>query len=578
MKPTVVVIGGGATGTGTARDLAMRGFDVTLVERGNLTYGTTGRTHGHLHSGGRYAVSDQESAIDCIEENRILQSIAAHCVEETGGLFVQLAGDSDDYFEEKLQGCAECGIPTEVITGVEARRQEPYLTEEVERAIRVPDHAIDPFRLCVANVADAIDHGATVETHAEVVDVLTEDGDVTGIRFERQAPNHRGEGAEGDIETIHADHVVSATGAWAGQLAAMAGVDLEMSLSKGAMVVTNVRQLDTVINRCLPKGEGDTIIPHETTVLLGANDDPVDDPDDYPEEQWEVDMMIDLAAEMVPVVAEARMIRAYWGVRPLYDPNPEASTDTGDVTRDFFLLDHRDRDGIDGFTSVVGGKLTTYRAMAESVADHLCDRFGVDASCRTHEEPLPGSRDPAILDDYMNRFGLRSPVAKRSVQRLGDRAPAVLGNDEPNPVVCECEAVTRAEIRDAVDDAGPDLNAVRLRTRASMGNCQGGFCTHRMGATMYPDHDATTARAAIDELYQERWKGQRHTLWGQQLSQAMLNHLLHATTMNHDADHELREESIDFTVFDSGPGDDTMATNRGRDRGNVTNGGSDRGN
>jgi glycerol-3-phosphate dehydrogenase len=80
-----VVIGGGATGTGIVRDLAMRGFDATLVERGTLTDGTTGRTHGHLHSGGRYAVSDQKSAIDCIQENEILRRIADHCIERPGG-------------------------------------------------------------------------------------------------------------------------------------------------------------------------------------------------------------------------------------------------------------------------------------------------------------------------------------------------------------------------------------------------------------------------------------------------------------------------------------------------------------
>ncbi|MFB6107442.1 MAG: anaerobic glycerol-3-phosphate dehydrogenase subunit GlpA [Haloplanus sp.] len=553
MSHSVVVVGGGATGTGTARDLAMRGVDVTLVERGTLTEGTTGRTHGHLHSGARYAVDDQESAIDCMRENRVLRRIAGHCVEDTGGLFVQLAGDADDYFQQKLDGCAECDIPTEVLTGAEARRLEPYLTEDVERAIRVPDGAVDPFRLCVANAADAVDHGATVETHAEVVDLVVEDGAVVGVEIERRGPNYLGEGTEGDRETIRADHVVSATGAWASQLAAMAGVDVEMAISKGAMVVTNVRQVDTVINRCLPRGEGDTIIPHETTVLLGANDDPVDDPDDYPEEQWEVDMMIDLAAEMVPAVADARMIRAYWGVRPLYDPDPGSTDDPGDVTRNYFVLDHADRDGVEGFTSIVGGKLTTYREMAESVTDHVCARLGVDADCRTAEEPLPGSDDARALDEWMDEFGLRSPVARRSVQRLGDRAPDVLSVDGPNPVVCECEGVTRAEVRDAIDRVGADLNGVRLQTRASMGNCQGGFCTHRLGAELVPDHEPDTARAAVDRLYQERWKGQRHALWGEQLSQAMLNHLLHATTMNHDADPGVLDADVEYAAFDAGP-------------------------
>lgn len=550
MPYSIVVVGGGATGTGTARDLAMRGFDVTLVERGNLTEGTTGRTHGHLHSGGRYAVSDQESAIDCMQENQILRDIAGHCIEDTGGLFVQLEGDSDEYFEEKLRGCAECNIPTTVISGEEARRREPYLSNEVKRAIRVPDGAIDPFRLCVANASDAVNHGATVETHTEVIDVLVNEGSVTGVEIERQGPNYLGKGSEGDTKTLEADFVVSATGAWAGQLAAMAGIELEMSISKGAMVVTNVRQLDTVINRCLPKGEGDTIIPHETTVLLGANDDPIEDPDDYPEEQWEVDMMIDIASEMVPVVADARMIRAYWGVRPLYDPDLESTSDPGDVTRNYFVLDHDERDGVEGFVSIVGGKLTTYREMAESVTNHVCDSLDVDADCRTHQEPLPGSSDPSLLDEYMNEFDLRSPIARRSRQRLGDRTPEVLDIDAANPIVCECEGVTRAEIQDAISRVGADLNSVRLQTRASMGNCQGGFCTHRMGAELYDDYGSATARNAIDNLYQERWKGQRHTLWGEQLSQAMLNHMIHATTMNHDADPAAFDVDIDYGAYD----------------------------
>src|SRR5699024_1851290 len=168
METTVVVIGGGATGTGIVRDLAMRGFETTLVERGTLTDGTTGRTHGHLHSGARYAVSDQKSAVDCIRESRVLQQIASHCVEKTGGLFVQLEGDPDAYFEKKLDCCAECGIPTDVISREEALEQEPYLAPETKRAIRVLDHAVDPFRLAVANAADAIEHGARIETHSEV--------------------------------------------------------------------------------------------------------------------------------------------------------------------------------------------------------------------------------------------------------------------------------------------------------------------------------------------------------------------------------------------------------------------------
>ncbi|MCG1003791.1 MULTISPECIES: anaerobic glycerol-3-phosphate dehydrogenase subunit GlpA [Halobacterium] len=553
--PHIAVVGGGSTGAGVARDLAMRGFDVTLVEQGNLTHGTTGRMHGLLHSGGRYAVADQASARECIEENRVLRDIASHCVEETGGLFVKRPEDSEEYFQEKLRGCEACDIPVDVVSGAEAREMEPHLAPDVEKAIAVPDAAIDPFRLVVANAASAQEHGARVETHSTVTDLLVEDGEVVGLEVEHDSgPGKHVHGKEGGTEEIRADHVVNATGAWAGRIGDMAGVDVAVRPSKGVMTVMNVRQVDTVVNRCRPKGDADIVVPHETTAILGTTDVEVDDPEDYPEEQWEVDEMIDTLSELVPMLAEARTVRSFWGVRPLYEPPDVASDDPTDITRDFFLLDHADRDDVPGLTTVVGGKLTTYRMMAESVADHVCERFGVDADCRTADVPLPGSEEFSVLRDYMDEFGLRSPVGRRSVERLGSRADDVLDTDEPNPVVCECEGVTRAEIRDAVEQSGSDLNAVRIRTRASMGNCQGGFCAHRMASELHGDggYDEPTARRALDDLLQERWKGQRHALWGEQLSQAMLNYALHATTQNRDAD-PADGGDVDFTAFDSGP-------------------------
>ncbi|MBB6645464.1 anaerobic glycerol-3-phosphate dehydrogenase subunit GlpA [Halobellus ruber] len=569
--PSVLVIGGGSTGCGIVRDLAMRGLDVTLVEKGNLTHGTTGRMHGLLHSGGRYAVSDQSSARECIAENRVLRRIATHCVEMTGGLFVQRPEDTDEYFERKLEGCRECGIPAEVLSAEEAREIEPHLAADIERAIRVPDGAVDPFRLCVANAADAVDHGARVETHAEVTDVLVEDGEVVGVEVEHAAgegPFVHGEA--GEREEIYADHVINATGAWAGQIGEMAGVDVAVRPSKGVMTIMNVRQVDTVINRCKPKGDADIVVPHETTCILGTTDVEVDDPEDYPEEGWEVDLMIDTLSELVPMLSEARTIRSFWGVRPLYEPPEVGSDDPTDITRDFFLLDHDDRDDLPGLTSIVGGKLTTYRLMAERIADHVCDRLGVDAECRTAEEPLPGSEDFSVLRDWMDEFGLRSPVGRRSAERLGSRIDEVIGEwDGPNPTVCECEAVTRAEIHDAIDGAGSELNAVRLRTRASMGNCQGAFCCHRMANELVPEYDEAVARDALDDLYQERWTGERHALWGQQLSQAMLKHLLHATTMNRDADPAASDEPVDFGAFDAGPGTVSTADD-GRESGVTT--------
>ncbi|MFB6147044.1 MAG: FAD-dependent oxidoreductase, partial [Halobacteriaceae archaeon] len=354
-------------------------------------------------------------------------------------------------------------------------------------------------------------------------------------------------------ETIRADVVVNATGAWAGQVAEMAGLAVDVRPSKGAMVVTNCRQIDTVVNRCRPKGDADIVVPHETAAILGTTDVEVDDPADYPEEQWEVDLLIDELAELVPELADARTLRSFWGVRPLYEPPGEDSDDPTAVTRDHSVLDHADRDGVGGLVTIVGGKLTTYRLMAEDVADLVCDRLGVTADCRTADVALPGSEEPADLAAAMDDYDLRSPVARRSGQRLGSRTDEVLDVDGPNPVLCTCEAVTRAEVRDAVADAGTDLNAVRLRTRASMGTCQGGFCCHRLAAELHPDHDAGTVGAALGDLYAERWRGQRHALWGEHLSQVMLNHALHATTLSRHRHPGDGDANPDFGAFDPGP-------------------------
>ena len=113
IETQVLVIGGGATGTAVARDAALRGMDVVLVERKDLAEGTTGRFHGLLHSGGRYVVKDPISAKECMDERVILGHIAGNSVEDTGGLFVSPPGDDEAYCDEFVEGCHTAGIPVE---------------------------------------------------------------------------------------------------------------------------------------------------------------------------------------------------------------------------------------------------------------------------------------------------------------------------------------------------------------------------------------------------------------------------------------------------------------------------------
>ena len=121
----VIIIGGGITGAGTARDCSLRGLKVLLIERNDIATGATGRNHGLLHSGARYAVTDKESATECIKENMILKKIARHCVDDTSGFFITLPEDDLGYQATFVKACTDAGIKAEIIDPQEARRLEP---------------------------------------------------------------------------------------------------------------------------------------------------------------------------------------------------------------------------------------------------------------------------------------------------------------------------------------------------------------------------------------------------------------------------------------------------------------------
>ena len=396
---TVLVVGGGATGTGIARDLALRGVDVTLAERGGLSSGTSGRSHGLLHSGARYAEADRVGAEECIEENEVLRSIAGECIRDTGGLFVQLEADDAEYFEEKREACEEIGIETELLDAEEARERVPDLSESVERAMWVPDGAIYPSRLGAANAADAEEHGAAIHPNAPLEELTIENGQITTARL--------GGDVDGQIEP---DHVINAAGAWAGQVAALADVDVNMAPSRGVMVSVEYDKLDPVLNRCRDPDDGDIVVPHVDEAVLGTTSVPVSDPDDYEKAEWEVEKSIEECADMLPPVADAPIVREWWGVRPLYAPD-EGEGDRRGISRGYFTLDHAD-EGVENFTSIVGGKLTTYRQMAEMTADHVCEKLGVDADCETATRPLPGADDADRLDELVERYDGQGPTDK----------------------------------------------------------------------------------------------------------------------------------------------------------------------
>lgn len=375
--PHVVIVGGGGTGGALAHDLALRGLRVTVLERGEVTSGTTGRHHGLLHSGARYAVGDRESAVECIEENRILRRIAPGSFEENDGLFVAVTDEDADFAPTFLEACQAAGIPVRRLERSAVLRLEPNLNPELRFAVQVPDATMDAMRLPLRFFATALANGAVVRTFTEVVELVCRGQTVTGVVAVEHATGRRFE--------VGADIVVNATGPWAERIARLAGVDVPIQPSPGVLVALRGRFTNMVCNRLHRSGDGDIIVPQRALSIVGTSSWLVDDPDDLGVPPDHVERMRVEGARLIPAVAAAPLRAAWSAARPLI---ADRGASTGrELSRTFKCFDHA-AEGVEGFVTISGGKATTQRAMAEVTADLVCRKLGLGVPCRTREQVL----------------------------------------------------------------------------------------------------------------------------------------------------------------------------------------------
>ncbi|GAB7023147.1 anaerobic glycerol-3-phosphate dehydrogenase subunit A [Salidesulfovibrio brasiliensis] len=508
MQANVLIIGGGATGTGLARDLALRGVSCLLLEKRDLNAGASGANHGLLHSGGRYVSGDAEAAIECREEGDILKRLAPQCIEETAGLFVAVDGDDETFAADFPGNCKRCGIPCKELDPARARELEPYLSERTFAAYEVQDGSIDPFMLALDNVAHAVSLGAKTMRNARVRSFDIEKGRIRRVHVTDETENRE--------FIVEPELVVNAAGAWAGEIATMAGAQVGVICSKGTLLVTQDRLSTRVINRLRKPSDGDILVPGGTVSVLGTTSVRVPSPEDATPTREECVRQVEDAAKMMPVLASTRYIRAYAGIRPLISLG---GSDDRNVSRGFSLVNH-DHEGIDNFITISGGKLTTYRLMAEKAADLVCEKLGENTPCRTREEPLPAS-----VSGRWTEPGL----APRNFAAETGRTDVML---------CECELISRSVIEEITRNlenmrGRSALNAIGMRSRMGKGPCQGAFCGPRVTSYLY-DREVLSGTRGIEELksfIQRRWKGQKPIMWGRTAEQVELQEALHCALL-----------------------------------------------
>lgn len=435
-----------------------------LIDRGDFCSMTSGGNHGVLHSGARYVCRDPHAAAECARENRILKRIASSCVEQCGGTFLALNEADLAYSEAFEKACMSCAVPAAELTPMELREKEPQAAD-AWRALAVEDGSIDPFQLTFMNVLAARQAGALAWNHAALIGMTVSDGRVVSARLRSRRHTE-------DV-IVKPELVVNCAGACAAEVAGTASLQAEVGLDAGAMIVANGRSVNGLVNRLRPPADGDIIVPNATTMILGTTSRRLTSPEPPIPTAEEIDLLLREAAAMVPSIADARLIRAYCGIRPL-----AGATGRG-AARGAVVVDHT-KDGVDNLISVFGGKLTTYRAMAEQASDLVGAKLGRSSACRTHLEEMTAARQKC-----------------KGVE------------------LCTCEHVTQAEVEATV--AGGDcltLGDLMRRTRLGMGYCQGLDCS--LSAAEAMGGDMVTL---LSDFEKQRWRGVQPVVRGDQLRQ-----------------------------------------------------------
>ena len=479
----VLVIGGGITGTGIALDAAARGLSVALVEKDDFAAGTSGRSSRLVHGGLRYLEHGEFGLVrESLRERGILRRLAPHLVRPIP--MYMLAGDLRHWATyrvgltayEALAAGRNVGYHTSVSAG-QVAAAIPGLGASC-RGVRYFECQVDDARLTIEVARAAHASGALLANHARVTDLLGA-GRVTGAAVADEMTGQRFE--------VRARAVVNAAGVWAGQVGSLAAgfSDVRLTPSKGVHLVFAPGAVRTSAAVVAPSAAGDGryvfIVPWEDRVYAGTTDTPYSgDLDQPPVADADRDYILSAVTGLFPGVTERDVVASWAGLRPLLSQDEElGDARTSDLSRKHAIFTDPP-----GLFTITGGKLTTYRAMAEDLVDRVAAVLG-DAGpagagpCRTRDIALGLHGSPAaavhLARAEVARLGLPPRTAARLVQRYGDdwrEAARLIGENRSlgEPVVgtlpvlgVEVALARRREM--ALTDEDVFVRRTRLTTR-----------------------------------------------------------------------------------------------------------------
>ncbi len=434
----LLVIGGGVTGAGIARDASLRGLKVALVEKTDFAAGTSSKSSKLVHGGFRYLEHAQFRLVfEGTNERALLMKVAPHLVRpleflvpvykhDKPGLFVL---DVGLWIYDALSKFSSPRLHRTVRAPRLAKLEPGLKRDGLDGGLLYYDCNTDDARLTLENIVDARALGATIANYTRAVKLIRDGDRIAGAEVQPVDGDD-----DGATIAVRAKVTINATGPWTDDVRKLAGDKSILHASKGVHLVVDSKRLaprHAVVMKqkkrivfCIPWGQDRTVIGTTDTFWDAPPEDVHTDRDD-------VNYLLDLANNYFP---EAKLtpddVLATWaGVRPLIKPDSDVAT-ASDVSREHHILERP------GLVTIAGGKLTTYRRMAAEVVDHAGKQLGEIAACGTETRPLPGAAEPIYSAGYAGVTALQdrlagegvvdAAVAKHLANTYGARAPSVV--------------------------------------------------------------------------------------------------------------------------------------------------------
>jgi len=435
----LIIIGAGINGGGIARDASLRGLRVLVLDKGDVGSGTTSWSTRLIHGGLRYLEHHEIGLVrESLRERERLLRIAPHLVRPLPLLLPIYRGD------QRGRLLIRAGMLAYDVLSLDKSLPGHRMLDRTASLGRAPGlaesgllgaalfHAAQveyPERLALENVLDARAHGAEIRTYHQVDEVLCADGRVLGVIGT--------DVLTGEPFRYAAPVVINVAGPWVDEVLDRSNLEQQSRLiggSKGSHITVDPfpgAPRDALYAEARQDGRPFFIIPWNDLYLIGTTDTRyVGDLDNVFAEDWEIDLLI---SETNRIISTANLTResvryTYAGVRSL----PHApGVSEGTITRCHIMQEHEASGGASGLISIVGGKLTTYRELAEQCVDLVLRKLGrTGIHSRTAELPLPGGGTDLAWGDFAAGFARESGLPRRTAEHLlrvyGARAPAVL--------------------------------------------------------------------------------------------------------------------------------------------------------